>query len=55
MTEYTVHIDLWFGYSTAEYFTDLAQAKAFAEKESKVTGVQEVYILDENDNIIIKY
>ena len=55
MEEYTVYIELWFGYSTAEYFTDLAQAQAFAEKESKVIGVQEVYILDENDNIIIKY
>ena len=55
MQEYTVHIGLWFGYSTAEYFNDLEKAKAFAEKEVKTLGVQEIIILDENDNIIVKY
>jgi hypothetical protein len=55
MKEYTVYIELWLGYSTAEYFTDLAQAQAFAEKESKVLGVQEILILDEEDNIVAKY
>ena len=55
MKEYAVCIELWFGYSATEYFNDLEQAKAFAEKEIKVLGVQEVYILDEEDNIVAKY
>ena len=55
MQEYTVHIGLWLGYSIAEYFNDLEKAKAFAEKEAKTLGVQEIIILDENDNIVAKY
>lgn len=55
MKEYTVYIKLWFDYDVTEYFNDLEQAKAFAEKEIKVVGVQAIIILDEEDNIIAEY
>ena len=55
MEEYAVYIELWLGYSDTRYFNDLEKAKAFAEKEIKVLGVQEISILDEEDNIIAKY
>lgn len=55
MQEYTVCIKLWFDYDVTEDFNDLEKAKAFAEKEIKVMGVQEILILDEEDNIVAKY
>ena len=55
MKEYTVCVKLWFDYDATEDFNDLEQAKAFAEKEIKVLGVQEVFILDEEDNIVAEY
>ena len=55
MKEYMVCIELWLGYSDTRYFNDLEKAKAFAEKEIKVMGVQEIIILDEEDNIVAKY